>query len=380
MAKLLRSGTMLLMLIVMMLLFAACSDWLEISWEEVEEVVGSEAGYGEDEDWDEDASLLHFDESMEEEKARHAVSAVAGCVYEERFEADLDFRYKEYQCESLRDYALMGDSLLQALRAQGYGFLDHELDWESWTFDFDYDFEEDEQDLVYYHVEGNHLGEVEQEELPPALEALAVDTERHDDLWELFVRLIPREAREDIAYFTVFAHDDTSGYVDSYEIDDRLVWNFALNSLDIEPPEKRINTIVHELAHTYTLHDTELDQDVEEQACFTLHLEYGCAREGSLMLSFHEQFWRGGDSVYTEEDYVHEYAATSVTEDIAETFAYYVLEPRPDGDEVRDRKLLFFYEIPEYVVLRTQILSRLTALIEQQWSEWIYDNASGGYN
>ena len=49
-------------------------------------------------------------------------------------------------------------------------------------------------------------------------------------------------------------------------------------------------------------------------------------------------------------------------EDIAETWAFYVLSARPPGISVEDQKIQFFYRYPELVALRAQILNNLCAL------------------
>ena len=54
-----------------------------------------------------------------------------------------------------------------------------------------------------------------------------------------------------------------------------------------------------------------------------------------------------------------DYAVTDISEDIAETWAFFVLSPRPQGDTMADQKLLFFYQYPELVQVRQHILENL---------------------
>jgi hypothetical protein len=56
---------------------------------------------------------------------------------------------------------------------------------------------------------------------------------------------------------------------------------------------------------------------------------------------------------------VDDYAVTDPSEDIAETWAFFVLSPKPQGGTVSDQKLLFFYQYPELVQVRGQILQNL---------------------
>jgi hypothetical protein len=52
-------------------------------------------------------------------------------------------------------------------------------------------------------------------------------------------------------------------------------------------------------------------------------------------------------------------------EDIAESWAFFVLSPKPELKSIADEKILFFYEYPELVELRTQILNNICAEFPQ---------------
>ena len=60
-----------------------------------------------------------------------------------------------------------------------------------------------------------------------------------------------------------------------------------------------------------------------------------------------------------------DYAATDPSEDIAESFTYFVLWPRQGGGSVWEQKLDFFYGYPELVELRAGIRTCL-GLAERQ--------------
>jgi hypothetical protein len=47
--------------------------------------------------------------------------------------------------------------------------------------------------------------------------------------------------------------------------------------------------------------------------------------------------------------FVTDYAATDPSEDFAESFAYFVLDPAPSGTAEKDRKLQFFWHFPDLV-------------------------------
>ena len=60
-----------------------------------------------------------------------------------------------------------------------------------------------------------------------------------------------------------------------------------------------------------------------------------------------------------QDQFLSDYAATSPAEDIAEAWAFFVLSPKPELNSIANEKILFFYEYPELVELRTQILKQL---------------------
>ena len=59
------------------------------------------------------------------------------------------------------------------------------------------------------------------------------------------------------------------------------------------------------------------------------------------------------------DQFLTEYAATSPEEDIAESWAFFILSPKPEQNSIANEKILFFYEYSELVQLRQEILTRL---------------------
>jgi hypothetical protein len=111
----------------------------------------------------------------------------------------------------------------------------------------------------------------------------------------------------------------------------------------------------------------------------------GCSHADSYVDDFYNRFWldindewQKADALqYDTDDYtpyynalyafykehqdqfVDDYSATHPTEDIAESFAYFVFEPKPTGNSIKEQKIAFFYEYPELVELRASILGSL---------------------
>jgi hypothetical protein len=62
------------------------------------------------------------------------------------------------------------------------------------------------------------------------------------------------------------------------------------------------------------------------------------------------------------DDFVTDYATTNPGEDLAETFTVFVMQDRPSGSTIADRKVLFLWNDPAMTALRDQIRTHLGAV------------------
>lgn len=191
------------------------------------------------------------------------------------------------------------------------------------------------------------------------------------EVWDTFVRVATLDfAAEVLAEYRAgdSAESDTLAYV--YQTDDPDYWVLAANLATSEDTEQLIATLIHEYAHIITLDTTQVD--VGASSCDTVAMDEGCPTTDSLLAAFHERFWSGyGDAapdadntdadtawdfyIENEDDFVSDYAATNVVEDIAESFMTFVLEDEPDGGSVVAQKLSFFWDEPDLVAIRERI-------------------------
>jgi hypothetical protein len=68
--------------------------------------------------------------------------------------------------------------------------------------------------------------------------------------------------------------------------------------------------------------------------------------------AFKKNFWGGKQS---GSDFITDYARNSSTEDIAETFVYFVENDKPTEEGKKYDKVRFLYDYPELVKLRTSL-------------------------
>ena len=164
-------------------------------------------------------------------------------------------------------------------------------------------------------------------------------------------------------------------------------------------------TLVHEDAHLLTLTSQQVPPDIklfndpnnetlyneEAAACSTYFTQEGCSKPNSYINQYYRHFWpsltnewkkidlHANDSNPTKyyhmlyqfyldhiDQFVDDYATTDPAEDIAETFAYFVYSPRPTGHAIKDQKILFFYQYPELVQARYQILINTCATVKSK--------------
>ncbi|WP_270352426.1 NADH:ubiquinone oxidoreductase subunit 4 (chain M) [Microbacterium testaceum] len=195
--------------------------------------------------------------------------------------------------------------------------------------------------------------------------------DRAQRVWDDFVRVAtPAFVRSDVTTYRVGddAGSDTLAYVISDD-DDPTRWAFAANLAFADDPRLLLTTLVHEYAHLLSLGVDDVDTDAS--TCDTEWTGAGCLSADSDLQRFAERFWAGyddapardnldtdvGTAFYAahEADFVSDYAATNASEDFAETFATFVLEPEIVGDSVLADKFRYFAELPEYAGARERI-------------------------
>jgi hypothetical protein len=205
----------------------------------------------------------------------------------------------------------------------------------------------------------------------------------HQEVWDSFVGIIPIGARKDFALYMVANDDnwDTAAHVVQNETDNTK-WDLTVN-LDafyidgVFDTSEWLATLIHEFSHVLTLSKTQMqyyplsenESFIEkfEENCKTNLLQEWCLYEIAYLDDFIDIFW--SDTVFTEKvrneevnaysgnenNFVTEYAATNPWEDIAESFTYFVLEPKNTDSSWATKKKNFFYNYKELVSLRKQI-------------------------
>lgn len=154
-------------------------------------------------------------------------------------------------------------------------------------------------------------------------------------------------------------------------------WIINIDPIDVINNERKLfyETILHEYFHYLSLNDNQVtytyDYDMNN------YCEEGMAsKDKSYINEFYDEFWKEiiDDRNIDRENYyfyerhkdsfVSEYASTDPAEDIAETFAYFVLNDKPSGNSVKDKKIKFFYQYDELIKLKKELQEKINSQVK----------------
>lgn len=252
--------------------------------------------------------------------------------------------------------------------------------------------------LATYNVNGDQLSAPMLSVVPDSLLPYQRDFDKQQVTWRLFAAMIPPDQRSMLRQFRIIT-DGPGGVLSAVEQtgDDPRSWVLEADIADMSDRKNLAFTLLHEFGHLLTLGPAQVPPDPQvfsnpnstrtrdraAAACGTYFPGEGCSLRTSYVNSFFERFWKDlydqwnridqlqDDDSHEEQlqafyrqhraDFVDSYAATSPVEDIAESWAFFVLSPRPSGTSILDQKLQFFSGYPELVALRERILSGLCA-------------------
>lgn len=202
------------------------------------------------------------------------------------------------------------------------------------------------------------------------------NTARQQEFWSFFTALIPSDMWPQITKLTLYAdeEDGTAAYVAPLNENDlskwEMGWNLAYvwdNSNNLVKGETAF-TAIHEFAHVLTLNAGQVNASAS--ACNNFHTGEGCSNGNSYINGFFQQFWTDiydenqaitNDNGYLafyqkyKDRFVSEYAATNPGEDIAESFAVFVVSNLPSGNSTADQKLKYLNERETLVTMRQRI-------------------------
>jgi len=257
--------------------------------------------------------------------------------------------------------------------------------------------------LATYSVSGNEIANPTFPALDATDPSVVKDEQKNSTLqteaWRIFTKLIPIQRRGMVAQYDVFTDgfENTLAAVDQTKADP-MRWILQIDVADVENKNSFMFTLVHEYSHLLTLNAAQVTPDQEivnapddlalqarkAAACPNYFTGTGCSHADSYIHVFYNRFWAGAindewkkvdalqinkdnlapyyDGLYNlyqkhQDQFVDDYAVTYLTEDISESFTYFIFSPKPTGNSIKEQKISFFYEYPELIQLRENILN-----------------------
>ena len=260
-----------------------------------------------------------------------------------------------------------------------------------------------ELNLVVYKIENGQLSEPNILYVPEEFKPFQEDIQAHQLVWNYASALLPSEHLKWINEYLIFTDGAESGgwaaWVDTRDPLDRSRWQLGVDIADAEDPIDLTYTLIHEFAHLISLNPDQIPQDngdydygwdQDPARCIQFSLPEGCSNSNSYINRFYQKFWLdifdewrrtveqpqiNSDDEFDalvndfhskhQDQFVSEYAATDIYEDLAESFELFALEPKPSGKGIADQKILFFYDFPELVAMRQQIIQNVCSYTQE---------------
>jgi hypothetical protein len=223
--------------------------------------------------------------------------------------------------------------------------------------------------------------------------------------WTLVKSILPNEMLDSFVVSLELFTDGPSNYLAQVHAlnDSNSEWKIQIDTSDVNCSWNDSlyvlyysHTIIHEFGHLLTLNSTQIKGPHKLTSDSINYLTYNdYLRDDSYLTKFIEYFWEEQYLSYWEDinrikneqkrqnfllDYYYSYQDRHVTaysvespfEDIAESWAFFVLDNKPKKKGVKYDKIRFFYDFPILVKYRDEIRSKLKYL-PQNYLENYYE-------
>lgn len=255
---------------------------------------------------------------------------------------------------------------------------------------------ESQVDIARYKVSEDRLS-LKLLALPPVtgdLKSLQLDRDLHQRIWKYYRQIFPETQMVQVTYVVFFT--DGQHQTTAYLRELGHQWHLYIDLLDFNNQYDTTETLIHEYGHLLTLNDsqatdpqwhsfrgwTRKDFDELRKTCSGFFSGSLCAYSGSYLNQFGQHFWT--ESLYDEwvetvflpratgpgdpdelvtkfyelhpDQFVSEYAASRPTEDLAESWVAFILQPKPAGQTIAEQKILFFYAFDDLLEIRAKII------------------------
>lgn len=198
-----------------------------------------------------------------------------------------------------------------------------------------------------------------------------IKDEKHLAVWNYLCSVLPVSQRQKISEFNLYTdgYSNILAYTSPIRKDgiaDNTQFSINLDYYDVYDENgvprdwsKVTYTIIHEYGHVLLEDETQIDLNISKDT----HDPAGFI-EGSFRKKFYDAYWKDmvtgvNDYELHPDHYVSRYGANYFHEDIADTFAVFVLGDKPSGNSVAEQKLNLFYSDVRMMEIRSAIRENL---------------------
>lgn len=200
----------------------------------------------------------------------------------------------------------------------------------------------------------------------------------HKRYFSRFYEIVPDKYDSHFVDLIVYKEkgNNFDGFVETVEPFQDDTWRLGINEsvFEFAPSSDFMDELfVHEFAHiiSYEADSKKLDFKAD---CHEFFSDFGCPSSNSHLIKFMDTFWTENtlddlvetddpESLWSDDEllsnFVTDYAATNPAEDFAESFSFFVLENKQDGEKILEEKINYFYQFPSMVSLRSEIKSNI---------------------
>lgn len=194
----------------------------------------------------------------------------------------------------------------------------------------------------------------------------------HLTVWKRFASFFPAATRPEVTLYVAIdakKSNDVDGAMQASAADPNEFY-IALDATNAFGAAALDRTMIHEFAHLLTLRPSQIPVDPSAvKTCDVYTSDNGCPTKDAYLRKFCKEYWPGyllatadnepSDAKakrFATGDYVTEYAATSPTEDIAESYAEWIKRDMIGPEQtVVNNKMRFFADYPALVTQRDSI-------------------------